>query len=1475
MNLFLDTGAGVSLVNSRFISQANLSKDVQTTSTLISGLGKTIIPVRGEIKLPVQMSGCTTEHLFIVCDNLENEFLIGIDLLNKIGAKIDLPNKKLLTKYGETDFITKPVKINKRIKIRCHKNIKVPANSSGYLKCKIPVQNKNENYEGVVDPYRKLSTGKGVFVTGSISYSQKNIMHVHYVNVTPDDVTIFRNQLVGFLEPMECSNLIQGVNTIVKESEKYDATIDIPRLEDAASVEKTIADGMWPNPEELHKRLGIEEMQIPQDYKSKLKDLITEYSHCFAKDRFDLGEASHYKAKIHLKRDWEAKWVPSRPIAYKLESEMDEQIDNMIRTGQITRCTYSLWNSAVFLVGKPKAEGGFKYRFVQDARALNSQTVQDSYELPRVNNILDRMSDCKWLSNLDFQSSFTQIGLEESSQPLTAFTYKGSRYQWKRLVMGTKSASAEWSRALQMLFTKVPFESLVLYVDDMLLWSIDEESHLKKLRFVLERLEWGNLKLNPEKTRLFQKECSFLGRKISQSGIRLDDDKVKAIQALPPPTSVKEVQKVLGALNWNRQHIKHFASLASPLYNLLQKGRKFEWTKECQESFESLKKALTTSPVLSLPDLEDKNQSFQVVVDSSKRGQGATLTQEIGGERRTIAYWSRAVPLYQRNLGATRLELIALHGALKHWRLWLTGTKFLVLSDCRALLSLTKIFKNENSYFQRRLADLAAFNFEIKHVSGSSTDMKMADFLSRYSYERRSKEAETQTLDTTQINHENRVAKVLTMVDSNKRKPVTLEEIKDHYHNDRTLTEVIGWINDGEKPNEFNPRNRPKELYHYWKNFNLLKLKDGILYRSWYDTKTEINCQLIIVPCTLVERVLYMYHDTIAECHAGVKACVEKCLQKFYFYKLEKEFKLYIGSCIECARTKQPKAYFKAALSPIVYTEFNQAVSIDHLEPSKTPTPRGNVALLTICDMFTNYMVVVPVKSVGTEASVSAILENWILKFGVPEVIAHDLGTGFTSHLWKAIMSAFGIKDVKTTPKFSQANGKAEACNKKLNQCFRVTLNEKEWKNYDVYVKYITFCLNNLVCTRTGFSPHFLVYGFHPRMPRDLVMKNDNRLEETLMKREDIEDKAKRYAYQLHKKIGNITRKARASTEQKIKYMKNQYDKSIKNHVFQPGDMCFLLELWPKHKHSKKFRGPYKIIKKITDHNYLVDIDGHHKVVNISKMKVYTPNKYSKDEYVSQKPVTEKSDGYKDNTSGRKMTKEPKRPSSDSSDDDILITFNQPVKKRRSPRLMTRSNTTLPSKEKRTVSEPECLSTSHVSESGATDQDTKALSEKSETTDFGATALTETSDQDFTDALEALDDANQSMEAAKEQSKITPATRDGDTNPSTQSRPEFPCIDTHFTLSDIEGHSSHWSKMQNIADKHRDKAVLPSTTDTLVDKKSKLQKSNENTSGNTERYNLRKAPKKVTKFDASESDCTEKPKKSSKLKIKSPLKKKK
>ena len=574
-----------------------------------------------------------------------------------------------------------------------------------------------------MEPYRQLSNRDGVFVTGTISYSRKNLIPIHYVNVMENDVTLYKNQLVAFLEPLCNSQGVQRVNKVSQHYVTHDYHVDIPRLPDAISVEETIERGRWEDINVLYEKLGIDKMKISQSYKNDLKSLISEFSHCFARNRFDLGEASFYKAKIKLKHDYEAKWIPSRPVSYKLEDQMDEEIESMLKADHITPCPFSLWNSQTFLVekgnpgrqsghGGPDGQSGRKFRFVQDARALNSQTIQDCYELPRINTIMDHMSECKWLSNLDFQSSFTQIGLSREDQDLTSFYYKGKQYMWKRMVMGMTNSSAQYSRALNLLLmTKIPFSRIILYIDDCLLWSPDEKSHLMQLKYVLERLSWGNMKLNPDKSKMFQTEVLWLGYKVSSHGVKLDQEKIKPIQSLPAPTSVKQVQKFLGSMNYYRRFLRQFATMAAPLYDLLKKGKKFNWTKECQESFDKLKAALTSSPVLGVPDVSDKNRSYQVTIDSSKRGQGAVLTQEISGTRRVIAYWSRAVPKHQQKFGATRLELIALHGALKHWRIYLQGTRFVVYTDCKALLSLSKIFRNENSYIQRRLADLASFNF--------------------------------------------------------------------------------------------------------------------------------------------------------------------------------------------------------------------------------------------------------------------------------------------------------------------------------------------------------------------------------------------------------------------------------------------------------------------------------------------------------------------------------------------------------------------------------------------------------------------------------------------------------------------------------------------------------------------------------------------------------------------------------------------
>ena len=146
---------------------------------------------------------------------------------------------------------------------------------------------------------------------------------------------------------------------------------------------------------------------------------------------------------------------------------------------------------------------------------------------------------------------------------------------------------------------------------------------------------------------------------------------------------------------------------------------------------------------------------------------------------------------------------------------------------------------------------------------------------------------------------------------------------------------------------------------------------------------------------------------------------------------MKREFKMYCGACVVCARHKQSQGFLKAPLKSIVYTEFNQCISVDFNEPSKTKTKRGNVSLLTIVDMYSNYLVCKPVKSTGSEEAIGIAINEWILKFGAPRNILHDLGSHFTSSLFKATMNVFDLRDTHGTPWHSETQGRVEAFNKK------------------------------------------------------------------------------------------------------------------------------------------------------------------------------------------------------------------------------------------------------------------------------------------------------------------------------------------------------------------------------------------------------------------------------------------------------------
>ena len=1240
--MFYDTGATLSLVAARVIANLDMMDKILPSSINITGLGKSIVPMLGEIDLEIEFAGTKLLHRFCVREGLEHSFLIGMDVINAVHADIDILNKRIHTPHGSSRFIQEPVTLRSVRKIRCQKTVHLQPNTMNYVKGQLDMKNSNNAYyEGVIMPFSKLADNKGIFVTRSMCYSDGNKVPVQCMNITDEIVTIYKGQMLGFLEPVQQFEKLRNVRPVKPNSnifrsnichtasinridnDAYDASINIPRFID--NEQDRIRNEKWDDISQLYQILKIDDMQLSSDMKHALRKLIARFSHCFSRHDYDLGKCTFYKARINLKRDYEPVWIPSIPVPYKHREHMQEQIDERIKNDQITSCPYSLWNSIIFLTSK---KNGSK-RLVTDARNINVMSLPDNFQLPRIANILDTMGNCKLFSSFDFTSSFNSIELDEESQPITAFTFRGNHYMWKRMIMGHVNSSSQFSRMMAQLFSKIPFPNLICYVDDLLVASPDDPiEHLKRLEFVFKRLSWSGLKLNPRKTSICAKSVSFVGHKLSGDGVSIDPNKVKAIVELDPPKTVKQLQSFLGAVNYLRSFIKGFATIAKPLYDLLRKGKIFDWNELCQNSFEKLKQALISSPVLALPEVDDPLNSYQLAIDASKLGFGAVLSQIVNGERRIISFYSKAVPKQQQNYGATKLEFLALWNALMHYRIYLHGANNVtVITDCKPLLHLTSIFSKGNAYIQRRLADLAGFNLTIKHVSGESN--VLPDFLSRYPFEKPSKNKSSQTPESSfkpsqcemsvQTRNEDEPAQVCSInipeSDIDRTKPITMAELRTETIKDSILSDVINWFENG-KPDRMPGLDAPEELKHYYRKFELLSLENEILYYKLIKKDNPDQCnRVIVVPYSLIEKVLYTYHDSMQNLHSGVEQSYNASREKYYFYKQKEEFKLYIAACLTCNRINQPTAYLKVPLKPVVYYEFNDCISLDHLEVSKTPTPRRNTALLVIIDKATNYTVCVPVKSQGTDCTIKAIIEHWVCRFGVPRVVQTDNGAGFSSKLFEAIMESFNIKHTRSVPYHKQGNGAAEAAIKRINHALRATLTPEQYKDWDIWCKYVMLSLNSLKSHRTGYSANFLVFGRKLNMPRDWWIE-ENDLQKQCLTDMIPEDMEKMQAYHLYRRVRNLTREVQRNTRKRAEYTAKQYNKNLHEPNFNVGDYIMLLINVKEHKLGPAWRGPYKIIKKINDYNYIVEIDkvkGVTRLTSVTKMQPYasSDNKYA------------------------------------------------------------------------------------------------------------------------------------------------------------------------------------------------------------------------------------------------------------------------
>ncbi|XP_052736041.1 uncharacterized protein LOC108336753 [Vigna angularis] len=308
-------------------------------------------------------------------------------------------------------------------------------------------------------------------------------------------------------------------------------------------------------------------------------------------------------------------------------------------------------------------------RLCIDYRQLNKLTIKNKYPLPRIDDLLDQLQGASVFSKIDLRSGYHQIRVKEGNIQKTAFRSRYGHYEYVVMPFGVTNAPAIFMDYMNRIFRPYLDKFVVVFIDDILIYSKSHEEHEEHLRVVLGVLKEKELYAKLSKCEFWMKSVQFLGHVVSTEGISMDPAKVRVVLEWASPHLVTEVRSFVGLAGYYRRFIEGFSKIVAPLTQLTRKDHPFAWTDRCEESFQELKRKLTSAPVLVIPDTA---KPFEVYCDASHQGLGCVLMQE----RRAVAYASRQLKIHERNYPTHDLELAAVIFALKIWRHHLYGATF-------------------------------------------------------------------------------------------------------------------------------------------------------------------------------------------------------------------------------------------------------------------------------------------------------------------------------------------------------------------------------------------------------------------------------------------------------------------------------------------------------------------------------------------------------------------------------------------------------------------------------------------------------------------------------------------------------------------------------------------------------------------------------------------------------------------------------